>query len=655
MKKTISILIICSFLLSGCSYRVFKDAELQPTMLPAVETPSVESPDPTPDPGLSEEEARNRVLVGYMDQQESYPDEDGSTLLEFACRTPQIQIPGLEAEETAINAMLIKLTETYIQGGGEGDVELGVEALLRDAQELRKEMGEENWVPFAKELSVYVARGDAAVLSFVYDGYTNMAGAHGTITRRGMNFDVEAGRELLFADLAADEQALRDLCLQVMKEETAALKESRGLYDDYESILPQLIKDGNWYFSDRGLVIIANQYDIAPYAAGRFDFCISYKSLSGVLYERWQRPAKEIVQGGMDGSLASMQPLGSSEALADLKLADEGEEIVLWANNSVYDVRINRVLHKEESGGFAADTEYFYASRMDDGEFLRLLVNLPDGIPNLSVSWRLPEGTLQRLLLSQSGVDGSLLLIDPASMDTLPPLKLLPGDNAWRDLNRDGLGESVEFKATDSGCELTVACNGELLSKNFDYTEEQVLWIANADGNSHMELLVSGKKSDGSYETRVFRVGENIEPVFFLQGEDELEALPLRLVSADNEYFMLEGNVDVLGTYTGFCRYTAGPQGGLALHPESGWELQNNESWLKTAKDVPVILSDGSSGHLSSGTEIRLTTISADFAVYETRDGYSGRFDLRYDSESKQWLAAGIDENSAFVGLPYKK
>jgi len=644
-------------LLNGCSYRVFKEADHVAIELPVSQTPVEEMPPPTPEPGLSEEEARNRVLVGYMDQQKSYPTVDGSgTLLEFYCRTPHVRIPGLEDEETAVNTKLLEFTEEFINGSKEeGDIFVSVEELLGEAEDHRKEMGSENWLPYARERNVYVARGDAALLSLIYDGYTNRGGAHGIVTRTGVNFDVENGRQLLFADLAADEQALRDICLQALKEQALALKDSRGLFDDYENTLPLLIRDGNWYFSQRGLVIIANPYDIAPYAAGRIEFSIPYKTLAGVLHERWQQPAREIVQGGIDGSMASEQPLGSSEALADLKLTTQGEEIILWANNSVYDVRINAVLYRDESGEFAADTEYFYASRMDDGEFIRLLVNIPDGIPNLSVSWRLPEGTLQRLLISQSGVDGSLLLVDPSSLDTLPPLMLQPGNSAWRDLDRDALGESIEFNTSDSGCELKIAWNGNLLSRSFDYKSEQSLWIANADGNSDMELLVSGRKADGSYETRVFRLNGDITPLPFLDGDNELDNLPLRLVNVENGSFTLEGSVNILGTYTGRCRYTAGPQGGLALDPEHGWELQNNEAWLKTASDIPVTLSDGSHGQLSSGTEIRLTDIVGDYAAYETREGSAGYFTLRFDSAAKQWQVAEINEGSAFVGLPYKK
>ena len=129
----------------------------------------------------------------------------------------------------------------------------------------------------------------------------------------------------------------------------------------------------------------------------------------------------------------------------------------------------------------------------------------------------------------------------------------------------------------------------------------------------------------------------------------------MRLVNVENGSFFLEGSVDILGTYKGLCRYTAGPQGGLTPDPQTGWELQDNDSWLKTAKDIPVILPDGSGSHLSAGTEIRLTAISEKFAVYETRDGHSGRIAIRYDSAAKQWMVADTNENSAFVGLPYKK
>ena len=111
----------------------------------------------------------------------------------------------------------------------------------------------------------------------------------------------------------------------------------------------------------------------------------------------------------------------------------------------------------------------------------------------------------------------------------------------------------------------------------------------------------------------------------------------------------------MLGTYTALCGYTAGPQGGITPDPESMWELPGNESWLKTAKDIAVTLSDGSSSRISSGTELRLTAVNDSCAAYETRDGQRGTFALTYDPEEDIWLADGQKETDAFIGLPYRK
>ncbi|MFR8333122.1 MAG: RsiV family protein [Oscillospiraceae bacterium] len=63
-----------------------------------------------------------------------------------------------------------------------------------------------------------------------------------------------------------------------------------GLFDEYESIVEERFQPSAlatqvdyWYFSDTGLVIFFNPYDILPYAAGVVKIEFSYEDLSEFL------------------------------------------------------------------------------------------------------------------------------------------------------------------------------------------------------------------------------------------------------------------------------------------------------------------------------------------------------------------------------------
>ncbi len=130
-----------------------------------------------------------------------------------------------------------------------------------------------------------VTRLDSSVFSMTtyYSSYTG--GAHPNNTQAAFNFDVEDGMRLSLGEVLLPEG---QLMLQSMILDRLQAKASDfGLFDEYESLIEERFQPSalatqidNWYFSNTGLVIFFNPYDILPYAAGVVKIEFSYEDLT---------------------------------------------------------------------------------------------------------------------------------------------------------------------------------------------------------------------------------------------------------------------------------------------------------------------------------------------------------------------------------------
>ena len=101
---------------------------------------------------------------------------------------------------------------------------------------------------------------------------------------------------------------------------------------------------------------------------------------------------------------------GSLEIVDMVKVFEDGTMIYLVAEGSVKDLRIASVDYFDYNGTFNENAVRWSCSRLKDAA-VQLLTVIPDGMPNLKISWR-DAGGEQIRYLSQSGEDGSLLLVD---------------------------------------------------------------------------------------------------------------------------------------------------------------------------------------------------------------------------------------------------
>jgi len=124
------------------------------------------------------------------------------------------------------------------------------------------------------------------LISIAINSYTDTGGAHGNTIIRFFNFDAQTGRELSKQDLIKDEKTFSKIAERIFEEETAQKNEShqesgnamQDFFFGEDFQLPETIG-----FSDEGVLILYNTYEIAAYAQGITEFTITYPETEGTL------------------------------------------------------------------------------------------------------------------------------------------------------------------------------------------------------------------------------------------------------------------------------------------------------------------------------------------------------------------------------------
>lgn len=611
-----ALLLLLTLLLCGCAERseAGEEAAAERT------APPVMTPEPTPEPTeppITPQEQSQRVKVSYKDELKNYLAEGSNDLLlTYRNRIPVVELPGLEQQQGRINAELIRRAEQFRTGSPDEEgsgLDWYVSVAAADyAQHSVDEYGN-SFVPCAYERDCSTVRGDGTVLSFLFSEYSNSGGVHGYTGWSAVTFDPETGEVLTLADLAEDPEALRSICLQELRSQCAGMAEM--LYDNYESYVDELYAEGLWYLNDRGLVFISNAYHLAPYAAGTLSFTVRYKTLKGVLQERYQLPPRDDVQGGLEAFLLrDVEPMPTEPELA-VSTDGYGEKIVLSCFNSVYNIRLFTVNYDEPGGSFYQKQELMYLSALRDGEYVLLQSSIPDVIPNLQLSWRLPDGTTQRYLISQSGKDGSILLVEPNTIGRIYPGEVAEDYLYW-DLDGDGDPEVLELKLADKW-ELSVS-DGEKVSAVSTplFHERPRLIVADVDEDNRCEIFL--QEADTLH---CWRYNGSLESVSFLMNREKRSEISAQVLQADGDGLLLSCAFSLMGStvpVTGLFR--DGEGGTLSLAYGRSWEIAEGQQIL-LQNDLPYTLPDGSGGRLSAGTVILPVSLSGDTLCFTTESG----------------------------------
>ena len=242
------------------------------------------------------------TAIDLETEEEEYTLADGKTLgLSYYYELPVITLSkGYQLAEADINRDAEDLKSLFLTIDPDGNpVEDSRQTMLEWAEEQYKERLEydpdafkEYAFPcYAMDRRVAPARSSDGLLSMVYEDYYYLGGAHGGTIRRGHNYDLYTGAVLLLDDIAIDLETftnfLNEKVLELSLTPDYYVEGYHMFYEDYEKYIPEVVEEGHWYFTYEGLTLIADQYQLAPYAAGIIEFTIPYADLAGYVQDQY--------------------------------------------------------------------------------------------------------------------------------------------------------------------------------------------------------------------------------------------------------------------------------------------------------------------------------------------------------------------------------
>lgn len=149
------------------------------------------------------------------------------------------------------------------------------------------EQGETPVAPWTFETKYEVTKNNAYTVSFLEQTESFFGGAHPSSYKFGYNFDAQTGDQITFITLFGDSGENTEEYLAFETAIRTKLEENYGKdaldeidtylgYNDVENSIQLLsAAEDSWIFTDDGVKVMYNTYDIAPYAAGSFEISFS--------------------------------------------------------------------------------------------------------------------------------------------------------------------------------------------------------------------------------------------------------------------------------------------------------------------------------------------------------------------------------------------
>lgn len=320
---------------------------------------------------------------------------DGSCYFKYSANRATLTEGCDKASAEKINAAL---TEVY-------DV---LQGQIDETAEYAKQLSDEGAnLPFEYGFDTQVMRGDANVLSIAVDVYAYTGGVHGLRSREVLNFDPQTGERIYFPDLGKDADAMSDFVLDYI---TQLAKGYSGYETVTLSLLPDLIENEQWYFTETGLMIYADEYQVASYAAGRMGFLVPYEALSGKVLDKYIPVYGKDSDAEMKADVSNAESSESCTIVGSAVADADGQEVLLTTSGKVYDLRIYYATLADGGMQLVRQRDLFYRSSLDASEGVTVTVYIPDAYCNVVVSYMTADGGFVRMGLFQSGKDGSVYL-----------------------------------------------------------------------------------------------------------------------------------------------------------------------------------------------------------------------------------------------------
>ena len=193
-----------------------------------------------------------------------------------------INIPKASGNESIANAINSEISNIIIQELNIGDtndstsltIEESINSFNREYLAFIDEFPESNqaWEALIDGDVIFQSEN---IITISLTSYINTGGAHGILQISLLNFDAVSGHRIPNQNLFNNQEAFTNLAKTFFD---TTVEERTILFEPDNFTLP-----ANMGYSDDGLLLLYNVYEIAPYVTGIIDFIIPYEKIEAYL------------------------------------------------------------------------------------------------------------------------------------------------------------------------------------------------------------------------------------------------------------------------------------------------------------------------------------------------------------------------------------
>ena len=348
MKKVCTMLLCLAILLTGCRI------QQEPSQPVASEEEMLDTI-PESNPTITEAEPEEvfvpaeLLAVSVPAVADVFNADDGTELYSYTSQHMQFIFPDAEISEKVILDFLNRVDS------GSNDAANILSAAKNDYNSTKP------WTPYFYQALYSPTRIDRGVLSLFGTQHSYSGGIHGNMSCVAANYDLTTGDVLTLGSIMHMD-ANKEAFIKIITDKLAVLKDEYNLYDNFEDgVITRMNGDENlyedFYFTMTGLCFFFSPYEIAPYSSGIITVEIPYSELPGLIYDGYFPAERQQIFGSMLTDKFANLDMEQFNNMAELRLSDGEETLVLYPDGTVEDIRINACtdgINKTEYTAFAA-------------------------------------------------------------------------------------------------------------------------------------------------------------------------------------------------------------------------------------------------------------------------------------------------------------
>ena len=406
MKRIFCVALVLMFLLTGCHLPFMEPVATEPIISEATETPTdlpTEAPTEATEgpveklPPAYEQQTMYAISMPTVTHREFAPD--GTAVFQYAYQDMFLSIPEQDIADCIIVEYLNRI-DAYSEL---------TEEYSTNAQTMYS--AGNGWMEHYYNVYYSPTRIDQEVLS-LYGIRSSYTGSRPVQVCTAINYSMLTGDVLTLGSILRHIDS-KALLVELVTEKAAAIEEDAQLFGDYADYIAERFDreesfDEDWYFSEIGLCFYFSPYEIAPYSSGIIILEVPYSELTGIISDEFFPPEEEEMTGVLCAKLYSDTETAGFTQTTTVTLAETGEEILLYADGAILNVRIETG-HFTEHNAFIPECTVFASNSLTPGDCIILKTDIPDTIPNLKITYASGSEEYSVYLL-QSGFDGSVLL-----------------------------------------------------------------------------------------------------------------------------------------------------------------------------------------------------------------------------------------------------